>query len=205
MAPTLETAYVCPLHSKRQAFPTFAFLMTICPEPITRAEIARLHHLNKSTLTRDLKTLLSAGWIEEIREGANGRSRPLALTTAGKELVLNAQQASLSAQIQVVALLGMDGVNALTALANRMESVLNGLRRQIRSWAARPISPSRCGTRSRPTSAEFRQACHSVQFCTLGKEPTHGSIAYLGGTSRVRHVREPLSHPPSSGGAAQDG
>jgi DNA-binding MarR family transcriptional regulator len=98
----------------------FTFLMTIGREPITRAEIARLHHLNKSTLTRDLKTVLSAGWIQEVREGANGRTRPLALTTAGKELVLNAQQAWLTAQIQAVALLGTDGMNALMSITDHI-------------------------------------------------------------------------------------
>jgi DNA-binding MarR family transcriptional regulator len=86
----------------------------------TRAEIARLHHLNKSTLTRDLKTVLSAGWIQEVREGANGRTMPLALTTAGKELVLNAQQAWLTAQIQAVALLGTDGMNALMSITDHI-------------------------------------------------------------------------------------
>src|SRR3974377_443949 len=34
--------------------------------PITRAEIARIQDLEKSTLTRNLKTLLSEGWVEEV-------------------------------------------------------------------------------------------------------------------------------------------
>ncbi|UFX48867.1 hypothetical protein HAP47_0006015 [Bradyrhizobium sp. 41S5] len=38
---------------------------------ITRAEIARLQHLDRSTLTRNLKLILCEGWIEEIRD--NGR------------------------------------------------------------------------------------------------------------------------------------
>ena len=80
---------------------------------MTRAEIARLQHLNRSTLTRDLKAVLSEGWIEEVRENANGRSRPVALTRAGHELMLNAQPAWLMAQVQAEALLGEDGMNAL--------------------------------------------------------------------------------------------
>ena len=71
----------------------FALLRTIYGKSISRAQIARLHHLNKSTLTRDLKAVLSAGWIQEVREGANGRMRPIALTALGEELMLNAQQA----------------------------------------------------------------------------------------------------------------
>jgi DNA-binding MarR family transcriptional regulator len=74
--------------------------------------------LNKSTLTRDLKTTLSAGWVQEVREHANGRTKPLALTTSGKKLVLNAQQAWLTAQIQAAALLGTDTMNALMSITD---------------------------------------------------------------------------------------
>jgi DNA-binding MarR family transcriptional regulator len=92
----------------------FSLLIAICrKEPVTRAEIARLQHLSKSTLTRDLKAVLSEGWIEEVRENANGRSRPVALTRAGHELMLNAQPAWLMAQVQAEALLGEDGMIAL--------------------------------------------------------------------------------------------
>ena len=99
----------------------FALLITICRrEPITRAEIARLQHLNKSTLTRDLKAVLSEGWIEEVRVGANGRSRPVALTKAGKELMLIAQPAWLTAQVEAEALLGKDGTIAVISITDRI-------------------------------------------------------------------------------------
>ena len=99
----------------------FALLITICQrEPITRAEIARLQHLNKSTLTRDLKAVLSEGWIEEVRVGANGRSRPVALTKAGKELMLIAHPAWLTAQVEAEALLGKDGMIAVISITDRI-------------------------------------------------------------------------------------
>ncbi len=78
-------------------------------EPATRAEIARHQHLDKSTLTRNLRTILSEGWVEEVRENADGRSRPIALTAAGKELLIKAQPAWLVAQAEANALLGKDG------------------------------------------------------------------------------------------------
>src|SRR3974390_1698595 len=59
-------------------------------EPATRSEIARIQHLDKSTLTRNLKAVLSEGWVEEVREEADGRSRPIALSPAGKALLLDA-------------------------------------------------------------------------------------------------------------------
>ena len=99
----------------------FALLIAVCRiEPATRAEIARLQHLNKSTLTRDLKVVLSEGWIEEVRRSANGRSRPVALTRVGKELMLNAQPAWLKAQVQAEALLGVDGMTTLINITDRI-------------------------------------------------------------------------------------
>jgi DNA-binding MarR family transcriptional regulator len=98
----------------------FALLAAICQEPITRAEIARLLQLNRSTLTRDLKAILSAGWIEEVRENADGRSRPIALTTAGRELMRKAEPAWSAGQAQAAGLLGKDGVNALTNITDRI-------------------------------------------------------------------------------------
>jgi len=91
-------------------------------EPTTRAQIARHQQLDKSTLTRNLRTMLSEGWVKEVSEDANGRSRPLALTTAGKELLLNAQPAWLAAQAQAKALLGKDGMTAVINTANRILS-----------------------------------------------------------------------------------
>jgi DNA-binding MarR family transcriptional regulator len=99
----------------------FALLIAVCRiGPATRAEIARLQHLHKSTLTRDLKVVLSEGWIEEVRTNANGRSRPVALTRVGKELILNAQPAWLKAQVQAEALLGKDGMIAVISITDRI-------------------------------------------------------------------------------------
>jgi DNA-binding MarR family transcriptional regulator len=99
----------------------FALLTAIRrAEPVTRAEIARLQNLNRSTLSRDLKAALSEGWIEEVRKGANGRSRPVVLTKAGKELMLDAQSVLLTAQAQAEALLGEDGVIALINITDRI-------------------------------------------------------------------------------------
>ena len=88
----------------------FSLLETIGRmQPTTRAEIARKQELDKSTLTRDLKSILSDGWVEEVREGANGRTRPIALTEAGKQLLLDAELAWRAAQEEVTALLHQYG------------------------------------------------------------------------------------------------
>jgi DNA-binding MarR family transcriptional regulator len=88
--------------------------------PTTRAEIARHQHLDKSTLTRNLRTILSEEWVEEVRDNADGRSRPIALTAAGKELLMEAQPAWLAAQAEAGLLLGKDGMTAVIRMADRI-------------------------------------------------------------------------------------
>jgi DNA-binding MarR family transcriptional regulator len=95
-------------------------------QPATRAEIGRLLHQDRSTLTRSLRAILAEGWVEEIqyqadvRSRPDGRSRPIALTTAGKDLLLRAEPAWQSAQAQAKAMLGKNGVIAVTEIANRV-------------------------------------------------------------------------------------
>jgi DNA-binding MarR family transcriptional regulator len=97
-------------------------------EPITRAQIARLQHLDKSTLTRNLKKLFSEGWVEEVHENADGRSRPMALTATGKGLLASGQPAWLEAQTRTEELLGKDGAIALICITAR---VVNAMQRSF--------------------------------------------------------------------------
>jgi DNA-binding MarR family transcriptional regulator len=101
--------------------PQFALLVIIgSMEPATRAEIGRHLHQDRSTLTRNLKLILTEDWAEEIQDEANGRSRPLVLTKAGKDLVRNAAPVWRVAQSRAKALLGKDGVFAVTDMADRI-------------------------------------------------------------------------------------
>jgi len=94
--------------------------------PTTRSQIARLQHLDKSTLTRNLRKIFSEGWIEEVRENADGRSRPIALTAAGNELLVNGRPAWQAAQAQIAELLGEDGEMALISIADRVVNAMEG-------------------------------------------------------------------------------
>jgi DNA-binding MarR family transcriptional regulator len=99
----------------------FALLVAIYQvQPATRADIGRHQHLDRSTLTRHLKVILSEGWAEEIREGADGRSRPIVLTTAGMDVLHKAAPAWRAAQVQVKDLLGKDTLIAVVDLASRI-------------------------------------------------------------------------------------
>ena len=99
--------------------PQFALLVIIFEiEPATRAEIGRYHHQDRSTLTRNLKIILSEGWAEEVQDERGGRGRPIALTKAGKDLLCKGAPAWRVAQARVKALLGEDGVIAIMDIAN---------------------------------------------------------------------------------------
>jgi DNA-binding MarR family transcriptional regulator len=99
----------------------FALLAVIGQiEPATRAEIARHQHLDKSTLTRNLRAALSEGWVKEVSDKADGRSRPMALTTAGRELLIKAEPGWQAAQAEAKALLGSDGMTAMISTTQRI-------------------------------------------------------------------------------------
>jgi DNA-binding MarR family transcriptional regulator len=103
--------------------PQFALLVIISEiEPATRAEIGRYHHQDRSTLTRNLKIILSEGLVEEVKDEKGGRGRPIVLTQAGKNLLLKGAPAWRVAQVQAQALLGKDGVAAVMDIANRIMS-----------------------------------------------------------------------------------
>lgn len=110
--------YDCKLQPFGVGAVQFALLEVIDQlAPATRAAIARNQGLDKSTLTRDLKSILSKGWVQEVRQGANGRSKPVALTKAGKQLLLDAKFACRTAQDEVKALLREQGFSPQSSVA----------------------------------------------------------------------------------------
>jgi len=77
-------------------------------------------YLDRSTLTRHLKVVLSEGWAEETRFGADGRSRPIVLTKTGTDLLHQAEPAWRAAQAEAKDLLGNDGLFAVMDIADRI-------------------------------------------------------------------------------------
>ena len=103
--------------------PQLALLVIISEiEPATRAEIGRYHHLDRSTLSRNLKPILSQSWAEEVQGEGGGRGRPIVLTQAGRDLIRKGAPAWRAAQARAKALLGEDGAVAITDIAN---SIMN--------------------------------------------------------------------------------
>ena len=83
----------------------------------TRADIARANYQERSTLTRNLQLMLSAGWIKEAQHKASGPGRQIVLTTIGKNLLYRAVPAWRAAQARAKVVLGEAGVTAVMDIA----------------------------------------------------------------------------------------
>ncbi|MCJ2068661.1 MarR family winged helix-turn-helix transcriptional regulator [Methylobacterium sp. J-030] len=88
--------------------------------PASRADIGRFHRQDRSTLSRNLKVIVDAGWVEEDLSRIKGRTRPLVLTEAGKALLSKGAPAWRTAQAESKRLLGESGTVVVTDIANRI-------------------------------------------------------------------------------------
>ncbi len=99
----------------------FALLVVIFRvQPATRSEIGRFHHQDRSTLTRNLKIILSEGWARENPGQGNGKRKPIVLTQTGKDLLLACWPAWQTAQVKAKAMLGNGGSVAVMDMADRI-------------------------------------------------------------------------------------
>jgi DNA-binding MarR family transcriptional regulator len=94
--------------------------------PIRPGELARVMTMDASTLTRNLKPLIDAGWIE-LSAGADARSRLVTITAAGREKRQEAQRRWKAAQEGLNEILGTERVLALHALIDESMEMLSPL------------------------------------------------------------------------------
>jgi len=83
--------------------------------PLRPGDLARAMKVDASTLTRNLKPLVSAGWLT-LDAGSDGRSRLVSITDSGREKRAEAQRRWRVAQEGINQMLGVDRVLALHAL-----------------------------------------------------------------------------------------
>ena len=83
--------------------------------PLKPGELAQVLKVDASTLTRNLKPLVAAGWLT-LGAGTDGRSRIVNITEAGREKRQEAQRRWRVAQEAINNTLGMPNVLALHAL-----------------------------------------------------------------------------------------
>ncbi len=85
--------------------------------PIRPGDLAEHMTMDASTLTRNLKPMLAAGWLT-LSPGEDGRSRLVHITDAGRAKRAEAQRRWKAAQEGLNQLLGVERVRAIHALVD---------------------------------------------------------------------------------------
>ncbi len=94
--------------------------------PVRPGDLARAMTIDASTLTRNLKPLIDGGWVT-LEPGADGRSRLVNITPAGREKRHEAQRRWRVAQEGINQTLGVERVLALHALIDESMELLSPL------------------------------------------------------------------------------
>lgn len=92
--------------------------------PIRPGDLAQAMKMDASTLTRNLRPLVDAGWVR-LEAGTDGRSRLVSITEAGREKRQEAQRRWRVAQEGLNAILGPQRVVALHALVDECMELLS--------------------------------------------------------------------------------
>lgn len=94
--------------------------------PLRPGELAKGLKISASTLTRNLKPLVDAGWLE-VSAGSDARSRTVSITADGRAKREEARHRWKVAQDSLNALLGTERVLALHGLINDSLELLSPL------------------------------------------------------------------------------
>lgn len=94
--------------------------------PVRPVDLAASIKMDTSTLTRNLKPLVEAGWVL-VSPGVDARSRLVSLTDAGREKRAEAKRHWRKAQDRLNEVLGLGIVAALHALIDKSMDKLEGL------------------------------------------------------------------------------
>ena len=98
--------------------------------PLRPGDLAREMKIDASTLTRNLKPMVNAGWLS-LDPGADGRSRLVSITDAGRDKRQEAQRRWRTAQDGLNNTLGVARVVELHALLDecmaRLSPLLDGV------------------------------------------------------------------------------
>ncbi|MES2318056.1 MAG: MarR family winged helix-turn-helix transcriptional regulator [Pseudomonadota bacterium] len=90
----------------------YSLLVNAARAALPVADLADILGLERTTLTRNLKPLIDAGWVE-LKAGADARQRIVTITDAGRAKVKQAYVAWCRAQSEFEKLMGRDTVRAL--------------------------------------------------------------------------------------------
>lgn len=106
----------------------YSILRRASARPRALGELARELGMDRTTLSRDVKPLIAAGWVE-LASGEDARQRMVKVTANGKRLVARAQPIWRQAQDAIEASMGKANIDALHArLDQAAHSLDNGAR-----------------------------------------------------------------------------
>jgi DNA-binding MarR family transcriptional regulator len=94
--------------------------------PIRPGDLAAAMKMDASTLTRNLRPLIDAGWVA-LAAGTDARSRLVHITDSGREKRAQAQRHWKAAQLALNDALGAERVIALHALVDDSLALLSAL------------------------------------------------------------------------------
>lgn len=89
-----------------------SLLRCVLHSPLPVSQLAAVLGIERTTVTRNLKHLIEAGWVE-LRAGADTRQRIVTITGAGRDKAQAAKQSWRRAQDELERTLGLDAVYAL--------------------------------------------------------------------------------------------
>jgi len=92
-------------------------------QPVRPGELARAAGIDPSTLTRNLKPLMAAGWVE-LGAGHDARTRAIRITESGRAKQAQAQRRLLMAQRSMNEKLGHRLISELKALMDESLGIL---------------------------------------------------------------------------------
>ena len=112
LARRMTAFYEQHLRSTGLKLSQYSVLANLSREPQSLLQLAARLELDRTTLTRSLKTLAANGWVAEV-DGADARQRLLVLTAAGEHFRKQARASWKSAQSALDRRLGRDFVSKL--------------------------------------------------------------------------------------------
>lgn len=121
LASRLYDAHVAPSGLKTTQYSLLSHVLHF--GPLRPVDLAREMNVDASTLTRNLKPMLAAGFLVQT-EGPDARSRMLSITDAGREKRGEAQRLWQGAQLALNDILGTERVLALHALVDESLELL---------------------------------------------------------------------------------
>ncbi|MGO3127886.1 MAG: MarR family winged helix-turn-helix transcriptional regulator [Luteimonas sp.] len=98
----------------------YAILRRAQIQPRTVGALATTLGMERSTLSRDLKHLVAAGWVRLQPDPDDARQRRIEVLPAGAAVIEQAEPLWRATQVQVEALMGVDEVGRLHAVLDRV-------------------------------------------------------------------------------------